>query len=171
MRAADVAAEGAPRGDDGDGRRRIEARILDPRLGSWWPMPGYATDGSAALDLRACIDSPKLLIPGDRLTIGTGLAVHIADPGLVGIVASRSGLSLKHGLRVAQGIGVIDADYTGEIGVILHNEGGETYALEPGERIAQLLIQPVERVELEPVEAFSAGSGRGAGGFGHTGRS
>ncbi|MBK1727050.1 dUTP diphosphatase [Halorhodospira neutriphila] len=150
--------------------RRIETRILDGRLGSEWPLPGYATDGSAALDLRACLDAPQTLHPGERRLVGTGLAVHIADPNLVGIVASRSGLSLKHGLRVAQGIGVIDADYTGEIGVILHHDGTVPYELQPGERIAQLMLQPVERVALEPVEAFSAASGRGAGGFGHSGK-
>ena len=141
--------------------RMIETKILDPRLGKKWPMPSYATAGSAAIDLRACLDAPQTLHPGARRLIGTGLAVHIADPGLVGIVASRSGLSLKHGLRVAQGIGVIDADYTGEIGVILHHDGTEPYEIQPGERIAQLMFQPVERVALEPVEAFSAESGRG----------
>ena len=149
--------------------RSIETKILDERLGSEWPLPSSATDGSAAIDLRACFVAPQTLHPGERQIIGTGLAVHIADPALVGIVASRSGLSLHHGVRVAQGIGVIDADYTGEIGVILINDGLEPYEIQPGERIAQLMIQPVERVELEPVEAFSAESGRGAGGFGSTG--
>lgn len=157
--------------------RTIETKILDSRHGSEWPLPSYATDGSAAIDLRACrigrtamfAGPVTVLPPGERRLVGTGLAVHIADPGLVGIIASRSGLSLKHGIRVAQGIGVIDADYTGEIGVILANDGTGPYAVQPGERIAQLMFQPVERVALEPVEAFSAESGRGAGGFGSTG--
>lgn len=159
--------------------RSIEARILDKRLGSEWPLlPSYATRYSAGLDLRACRlsnGSPLTgnglpLEPGERRLVGTGLAIHIDDPGLVGIIASRSGLSLKYGVRVAQGIGVIDADYTGEIGVILANDGAESYEIQPGERIAQLMFQPVERVALEPVEAFSAASERGAGGFGSTGR-
>ena len=150
--------------------RNIEARILDERLGDEIPLPSYATDGAAALDLRACLTEPVVMEPGQRQLIGTGLAVNIQDPGLVGIVASRSGLSLKHGLRVAQGIGVIDSDYHGEIGVILAHEGHEPYTLTPGERIAQLLFQPVARVALDYVEAFSEATERGSGGFGHTGR-
>jgi len=150
--------------------RKIEARIVDERLGSEWPLPGYATDGSAAMDLRARIHDSMCIYPGQRRLVGTGLAVHIADPGLVGVVASRSGLSLNHGLRVAQGIGVIDADYTGEIKVILTNDDpDEPCLIEPGERIAQLMFQPVERVELKPVEAFSEYTARGSGGFGSTG--
>ncbi|MFW5972398.1 MAG: dUTP diphosphatase [Bacteroidota bacterium] len=160
--------------------RKIETKILDSRLGSEWPLPDYATDGAAAIDLRACnIDIDKHLqghgkgltiSPGERHLIGTGLAIHIVDPNLVGIVASRSGLSLKHGIRIAQGIGVIDADYTGEIKVILQHDGDAPYAIQPGERIAQLFFQPIERVELEPIETFSTTSERGARGFGHTGR-
>ena len=149
--------------------RKIEAYIVDERLGSEIPLPGYATDGSAAMDLRACLSEPLPLQPGERRLVGTGLAVHIADPGLVGVVASRSGLSLKHGLRVAQGIGVIDSDYTGEIGVILQHDGTAAYTVEPGERIAQLMIQPVAQVELAYVDAFTAGTARGSGGFGHSG--
>ncbi|ABM63061.1 dUTP diphosphatase [Halorhodospira halophila] len=149
--------------------RRIEARIVDARLGSEIPLPDYATDGSAAIDLRACLDEPLALEPGQRRLIGTGLAVNIHDPGLVGVVASRSGLSLKHGLRVAQGIGVIDSDYHGEIGVILAHDGTEPYTITPGERIAQLLFQPVVQVTLDYVSAFSATTERGEGGFGHSG--
>jgi len=149
--------------------RRIEARIVDERLGSEFPLPHYATDGSAAVDLRACLSEPLRLGPGERRLIGTGLAVNIHDPGLVGVVASRSGLSLKHGLRVAQGIGVIDSDYHGEIGVILAHDGTEAYTITPGERIAQLLFQPVVQVTLDYVPAFSATTERGEGGFGHSG--
>lgn len=149
--------------------RHIEARILDPRLGSEFPAPEYATPGSAGMDLRACLEQPIVLNPGDRQLIPTGMAINMKDPGLVAIVASRSGLSLKHGVRVAQGIGVIDADYHGEIRVILANDGTEPYSIEPGERIAQLLFQPVVQVQWEWTQDFDTDSTRGQGGFGSTG--
>ncbi|MFP4146374.1 MAG: dUTP diphosphatase [Halorhodospira sp.] len=149
--------------------RKIEARIVDQRLGREIPLPTYATEGAAAMDLRACLSEPQRLAPGERRLFGTGLAVNIHDPGLVGIVASRSGLSLKHGIRVAQGVGVIDSDYHGEIGVILAHDGAEAYTIDPGERIAQLLFQPVVQVSLAYVEAFSTVTDRGSGGFGHSG--
>lgn len=152
--------------------RRIEARIVNSLLGdNNIPMPTYATDGSAAMDLRACIAEPVTIAPGDRLLIKSGLAINMMDPSLVAIVASRSGLSLKHGIRVAQGIGVIDADYHGEIGVILANDGVEAYTVQPGDRIAQLMFQPVVQVSLCVVEEFSTETVRGAGGFGSTGKS
>lgn len=150
--------------------RRIEARIVNPLLGQQVPAPSYATDGSAAMDLRACIEAPVTLAPGGRALVKTGLAINMMDPGLVAIVASRSGLSLKHGVRVAQGIGVIDADYHGEIGVILANDGEQAYVVEPGERIAQLMFQPVVQVALQFVDAFSTETARGEGGFGSTGK-
>ena len=150
--------------------RRIEARIVNPLLGSALPTPSYATDGAAALDLRACLAEAVVLPSGGRVLIPTGLAVNMQDPGLVAIVASRSGLSLKHGVRVAQGIGVIDADYHGEIAVILANDGAEDFRIEPGDRIAQLLFQPVVRVALDFVEQFAKPTARGSGGFGSTGR-
>lgn len=149
--------------------RRIEARIVNPLLGTRIPLPTYATDGAAAMDLRACLEEPLVLAPGQRALVKTGLAINMMDPGLVAIVASRSGLSLKHGIRVAQGIGVIDADYHGEIGVILANDGEQPFTIEPGERIAQMVIVPVAQVQLQVVEDFAA-SARGAGGFGHSGR-
>lgn len=149
--------------------RRIETRIVNPLLGTKIPLPGYATDGSAAMDLRACIDESIELVPGGRLLVKTGIAINMMDPGLVAIVASRSGLSLKHGVRVAQGIGVIDADYHGEIGVILANDGDVPYTIEPGERIAQLMFQPVVQVDLHYVDTFSIKTERGEGGFGSTG--
>lgn len=149
--------------------RRIEARIVNPLLGTDIPMPAYETDGAAAMDLRACISAPVVLRAGSRQLIKTGLAINMVDPGLVAIVASRSGLSLKHGVRVAQGIGVIDSDYHGEIGVILANDGTEDYTVQPGDRIAQLMFQPVVQVSLAVVDEFSVTTGRGAGGFGSTG--
>ncbi len=149
--------------------RRIEARIVNDLLGTTIPEPKYATSGAAAMDLRACIESAVTLHPGHRVLIKTGLAINMKDPSLVAIVASRSGLSLKHGIRVAQGIGVIDADYHGEIGIILANDGDEPYLIEPGERIAQLMFQPVVQVQLDYVDNFSNQTARGEGGFGSTG--
>lgn len=149
--------------------RRIEARIVNELLGRDIPVPTYATDGSAAMDLRACLAAPVTIPPGGRQLIQTGLAVNMMDPGLVAIVASRSGLSLKHHVHVAQGIGVIDADYHGEIGVILANDGVAPYVVQPGDRIAQLMFQPVVQVALSFVEQFSTQTARGEGGFGSTG--
>jgi len=151
-------------------RRRIQTRIVNPLLGAQIALPAYATDGAAALDLRACIAEAVTLAPGARLLVATGIAIDMMDPGLVAIVASRSGLSLKHGVRVAQGIGVIDADYHGEIRVILANDGSEPYRIEPGERIAQLMFQPVVQVELQYVDEFSSDTARSSSGFGSTGR-
>jgi len=122
------------------------------------------------MDLRACISSPVALPPGGQQLIKTGIALNMADPGLVAIVASRSGLSLKHQVRVAQGIGVIDADYHGEIAVILANDGSEEYIVNPGDRIAQLLFQPVVQVALQFVDSFATPTARGEGGFGSTGK-
>lgn len=149
--------------------RRIEARIVNPLLGTEMPLPAYETDGSAAMDLRACISEPIVIRPGGRELIKTGLAINMMDPGLVAIVASRSGLSLKHHVHVAQGIGVIDSDYHGEIGVILANDGLEEYTVKPGDRIAQLMFQPVVQVSLAVVDQFSTQTKRGEGGFGSTG--
>ena len=151
-------------------RRMIEARIVNDLLGKDLPLPTYATDGSAAIDLRACIEAPVTIPPGGRHLIKTGMAINMMDPGLVAIIASRSGLSLKHGVRVAQGIGVIDADYHGEIAVILANDGEEPYLVSAGDRIAQMMFQPVIQVDLNYVEEFSITTERGAGGFGHSGK-
>ena len=150
--------------------RRIEARIVNDLLGTDIALPAYATDGSAAMDLRACLSAPAVIAPGQRLLVKTGLAINMLDPGLVAIVASRSGLSLKHGVRVAQGVGVIDADYHGEIGVILANDGTVPFTVEPGDRIAQLMFQPVVQVDLHLVDDFTSRTERGTGGFGSTGR-
>lgn len=150
--------------------RRIETRIVNPLLGDTIETPSYATDGAAAMDLRACIAEPVTLAAGGRLLVKTGIAINMMDPGLVAIVASRSGLSLKHGVRVAQGIGVIDADYHGEIAVILANDSKTAYLIQPGERIAQLMFQPVIQVALQMVDEFSTVTERGTGGFGSTGK-
>lgn len=151
-------------------KRRIEAKIVNPLLGAGIPAPTYATDGAAAMDLRACIAAAVTIQPGQRLLVATGIAINMMDPGLVAIVASRSGLSLKHGVRVAQGIGVIDADYHGEICVILANDGDKPFQIEPGDRIAQLMFQPVVQVALHFTDEFSTETGRGTGGFGSTGK-
>lgn len=150
--------------------RRIEARIVNKLLGNEIPLPEYATDGSAAMDLRACISSPITIPPGGRELIKTGLAINMMDPGLVAIVASRSGLSLKHHVHVAQGIGVIDADYHGEIAVILANDGSADYTVQQGDRIAQLMFQPVVQMAFNIVDQFSTQTDRGEGGFGSTGK-
>jgi dUTP pyrophosphatase len=145
--------------------------MVNEMLGQEIPLPTYATDGSAAMDLRACITAPVTILPGGRELIKTGLAINMMDPGLVAIVASRSGLSLKHHVHVAQGIGVIDADYHGEISVILANDSEEQYIVQPGDRIAQLMFQSVVQVSLSFVEKFSTETSRGEGGFGSTGNS
>lgn len=150
--------------------RSIEARMVSDLLGGVIEAPSYATDGSAAMDLRACIAEPVSVPAGGRQLIKTGLAINMMDPGLVAIVASRSGLSLKHGVRVAQGMGVIDADYHGEIGVILANDGAQEYVVQPGDRIAQLMFQPVVQVAFSFVNEFSSQTQRGEGGFGSTGK-
>jgi len=150
--------------------RRIEARIVNPLLGSRIPEPAYATPGSAAMDLRACIESPLALAPGAVSLVKTGLAINMMDPGLMAVVASRSGLALKHRVFVLNAPGIVDADYHGEIGVVLANLGEETYTVQPGERIAQLLFQPVVQVALHYVDQFSSETERGEGGFGSTGK-
>ena len=150
-------------------KRLIQARVVNPLLNNF-ELPSYATSGSAAMDLRACIESPITLDPGTRIAVPTGIAINMMDPGLVAIVASRSGLSLKHGIRVAQGIGVIDSDYHGEIKVILANDSAVSYEIQPGERIAQVLFQAVTQVDLHLVEEFTTQTARGTGGFGSTGK-
>lgn len=151
-------------------RRLIQTKIVNPLIGTTIPVPEYATAGAAAMDLRACISEAIELNPGERQLIKTGIAINMMDPSLVAIVASRSGLSLKHGIRVAQGIGVIDADYHGEIGVILANDSNDAYTVNPGDRIAQLMFQPVVQVSLDIVDEFTTQTQRGTGGFGSTGK-
>ena len=148
----------------------VQLRTLDPRLGREIPLPEYKTDGSAGLDLRACIDGPATIGPGDTRLVATGLAVHIADPGYAAVILPRSGLGHRHGIVLGNLVGLIDSDYQGEILVSCWNRGREGYVVEPGERIAQLVVVPVARARFELVEAFSEETKRGTGGFGHTGR-
>jgi dUTP pyrophosphatase len=144
----------------------IDIRILDPRLHD--SQPGYATAGSAGIDLRACIHVPLALAPGDTALVPTGIAIHLADPGLAAIVLPRSGLGHKHGVVLGNLVGLIDSDYQGQIMVSAWNRGTAAYTLQPLDRIAQLVVVPVLQVAFNVVEDFAA-SARGAGGFGSTG--
>lgn len=150
--------------------REIETKIMSPLLGDTIPLPSYATDGAAALDLRACLESAITVLPGETVTIPSGIAIGIHDPGLVAILAPRSGLGIKHGIVLANTIGVIDSDYQGEIKVGIRNQGQQPYTIQPGERICQMLFVPVVQACLRVVTEFSEESARGTGGFGHTGR-
>ena len=147
--------------------RRLEVRILDPRIRGH--LPHYATTGAAGLDLRACLDAPLELRPGDSRLVRSGLAIHLGDPGLAAVVLPRSGLGAKHGIVLGNLVGLIDSDYQGEVMVSVWNRGGNAFTIRPLERIAQLVVVPVVQVELAVVEEFAA-STRGAGGFGSTGR-
>jgi len=149
--------------------QKIQLRILDPRLGNEFPLPHYATDGSAGMDMRACLDGPLELGPGDTHLIPTGLAIHVADTGLAAVLLPRSGLGHKHGVVLGNLVGLIDSDYQGQVFVSCWNRGKKSFTVEPGERIAQMVIVPVVRAEFEIVDDFDT-SERGAGGFGHTGR-
>ena len=148
-------------------RPRIDVRILDARLHD--SSPQYATAGSAGLDLKACIPEPMILPPGDTALVPSGIAIHLADPGLAALVLPRSGLGHKHGIVLGNLVGLIDSDYQGEIMVSTWNRSREPYTLQPLERIAQLVIIPVHQVALNVVQAF-AESERGDGGFGSTGQ-
>jgi len=146
----------------------LKVRILDARIGKEFPLPAYATSGSAGLDLRACLDAPLTLAPGKAELVPTGLAIHIDDPGLAAVILPRSGLGHKHGVVLGNLVGLIDSDYQGQLMVSCWNRGSVEFVVQPGERIAQMVIVPVVQVRLEIVEDFAA-SARGAGGFGHTG--
>jgi dUTP pyrophosphatase len=149
--------------------QKIQLKILDSRIGSEYPLPHYATDGSAAMDLRACLDQTLSLAPGQTELLPTGLAIHIADPGLAAVLLPRSGLGHKHGIVLGNLVGLIDSDYQGQLFVSCWNRGEERFSIEPGERIAQMLFVPVVRPSFDVVDEF-VDSSRGAGGFGHTGR-
>ena len=151
-------------------RHKIETKITNPLMGTAIPLPAYATDGAAAMDLRACLKEPQTVEPGETVFISSGIAISIHDPGLVALLLPRSGLGIKHGIVLANTVGVIDSDYQGEIGIGIHNRGQSPYTIEPGERICQMMFVPVAQVALAVVEDFSEESARGAGGFGHTGR-
>lgn len=146
----------------------LQAKILDPRLGSEFPLPSYATPGSAGLDLRAMLQEDLTLEPGQTVLIPTGLAIHIADPGLAALILPRSGLGHKHGIVLGNLVGLIDSDYQGELMVSCWNRGHDSFTLKVGERLAQLVLVPVVQARFELVDDFD-NSERGAGGFGHSG--
>ncbi|APQ12690.1 deoxyuridine 5'-triphosphate nucleotidohydrolase [Pseudomonas oryzihabitans] len=146
----------------------LQAKILDPRLGRDFPLPSYATPGSAGLDLRAMLQEDLVLEPGQTALIPTGLAIHIADPSLAALVLPRSGLGHKHGIVLGNLVGLIDSDYQGELMVSCWNRGQTTFTMSIGERIAQLMLVPVVQAHFDIVESFTE-TERGAGGFGHSG--
>jgi dUTP pyrophosphatase len=146
----------------------LEVKVLDPRFGDEWPMPAYATEHSAGLDLRAALDAPLELAPGDTALIPSGLAIHLADPTLCAVILPRSGLGHRHGIVLGNGTGLIDADYQGPLMISTWNRGRETFTIAPGDRIAQLVVLPIVRATLQVVDTFEE-SARGSGGFGHTG--
>jgi dUTP pyrophosphatase len=148
---------------------RLQLKILDDRLGDAFPLPDYATDGSAGMDLRAMLDGPLELGPGETELIPSGIAVHIADPSLAAVILPRSGLGHKHGIVLGNLVGLIDSDYQGQLYVSCWNRGADSFRIEIGERIAQLVLVPVVRAVFERVDEFED-SDRGAGGFGHSGR-
>lgn len=149
--------------------RSIQFKVLDPRLGDSISLPEYATHGSAGLDLRACLDEALTISPGETHLIPTGMAIHIADPNLAGVILPRSGLGHKHGIVLGNLVGLIDSDYQGQIYVSCWNRGDSIFTIEVGDRIAQMVFVPVAQVALERVDTFDT-SHRGDGGFGHTGK-
>jgi dUTP pyrophosphatase len=149
-------------------RQPIQLKILDPRLGKEFPLPDYATPGSAGVDLRACVDTVLRIEPGQTVLVPTGMAIHMEDPGLAAVILPRSGLGHKHGIVLGNLVGLIDSDYQGQIMVSCWNRGTEAFELEPGARLAQMVFVPVVQARFEVVAEFGA-SQRGAGGFGHTG--
>ncbi|OGI59210.1 MAG: deoxyuridine 5'-triphosphate nucleotidohydrolase [Candidatus Muproteobacteria bacterium RBG_19FT_COMBO_61_10] len=149
--------------------QKIQLKILDSRIGSKFPLPKFATDGSAGVDLCACLDKALTIAPGATHLIPTGIAIHIANPGLAALLLPRSGLGHKHGIVLGNLVGLIDSDYQGELMVSCWNRGQDPFTIEPGERIAQMAFVPVAQVEFDVVDEFAV-SRRGAGGFGHTGR-
>ncbi|MCU0936881.1 MAG: dUTP diphosphatase [Gammaproteobacteria bacterium] len=150
--------------------RKVALKVLDPRLGSDYPLPAYASDGAAGVDLRACVDAPLTVGAGETHLIPTGLAIHIEDPGVAAVVLPRSGLGHRHGIVLGNLVGLIDSDYQGQVYVSCWNRGRDAYSIQPGERIAQLVFLPILRVDFEVVGDFEP-SRRGAGGFGSSGRS
>ena len=148
---------------------KVQVKLLDPRLGKEWPLPSYATAGSAGLDLRACLDEAIEIEPGQTVLVKTGMAIYIHDVNFAGLILPRSGLGHKHGIVLGNLVGLIDSDYHGELMVSVWNRGQTTFRLEPGERLAQYVLVPVVQAEFEQVEEFEE-TLRGAGGFGHTGK-
>ncbi len=148
---------------------KVQLKVLDPRLGNEWPLPTYATAGSAGLDLRACLDEAIQIEPGQTILVKTGMAIYIEDVNYAGLILPRSGLGHKHGIVLGNLVGLIDSDYQGELMVSVWNRGQQAFTLEPGERLAQYVLVPVIQAEFEQVDEFVA-TERGAGGFGHTGK-
>jgi dUTP pyrophosphatase len=148
--------------------KKLRVRILDPRLGRDIELPRPATAGSAGLDLRACLDAPLVLEPGQTHLVPTGIAIHLADPGLAAVLLPRSGLGHKHGIVLGNLVGLIDSDYQGQVMVSIWNRSAHPFTIAPGDRIAQMIVVPVVQVEIDVVAEFEA-SERGAGGFGSTG--
>lgn len=149
--------------------KNVALKIIDPRIGSQFPMPGYATEGSAGIDLRACIDEPLTLAPGSKALIGAGFAMHMKDTSMAATLLPRSGLGYKNGIVLKNLVGLLDADYQGEVKIAAWNTGDEAYTIEPGDRIAQMVFLPIIQPEFNVVEEFDV-SERGEGGFGHTGK-
>lgn len=150
--------------------RSLQVKIIDPRIGTEFPLPAYATEGSAGMDLRALLKAPHTLKPGETLLIPTGIAIHIGNPHVAALILPRSGLGHKHGIVLGNLVGLIDSDYQGELMVSCWNRGNTEFVIEPGERIAQLVLVPVLQTQFEVVSEFSE-SDRSSGGFGSTGRS
>ena len=146
----------------------LQLKVLDARFGGEWPLPAYATEASARLDLRAALEAPLELAPGDAALVPSGISIHIADPALCAVILPRSGLGHKHGIVLGNGTGLIDADYQGPLMISVWNRGRDAFTMQPGDRIAQLMLLPVVRATLQVVDEFEA-SARGSGGFGHTG--
>ncbi len=147
--------------------RRLDVKILDPRIREM--LPQYGTPGAAGLDLRACLDAPLTLQPGDSRLVASGIAIHIGDPGYAAIILPRSGLGAKNGIVLGNLVGLIDSDYQGQVFISMWNRGQAAFTIQPMDRIAQLVVVPVAQVEFNVVEDFAA-STRGAGGFGSTGK-
>ncbi|MGE5624688.1 MAG: dUTP diphosphatase [Bacillota bacterium] len=147
----------------------IKLKILDPRIGKEFPLPQHATAGSAGMDIRACLKEPLTLTPGDAVLIPSGIAIHIGDPAYAAVLLPRSGLGHKHGIVLGNLTGLIDSDYQGEVLVSCWNRGREAFTVQPGERVAQMVILPVAHAQFEVVGEFEE-SKRGAGGFGHSGK-
>lgn len=148
---------------------KVQVKVLDSRLGNEWPMPTYATTGSAGLDLRACVDAATVIEPGQTVLVKTGLSIYIEDPHFAGLILPRSGLGHKHGIVLGNLVGLIDSDYQGELMVSVWNRSQTAFILEPGERLAQYVLVPVIQAQFDIVNEFEA-TERGAGGFGHTGQ-
>ncbi|MEE8388223.1 MAG: dUTP diphosphatase [Acidiferrobacterales bacterium] len=149
--------------------QKIQLKILDKRIGKEFPLPQHATDGSAGMDMRACLDEHLRVEPGEAHLIPTGFAIHIADPGLAAVLLPRSGLGHKHGIVLGNLVGLIDSDYQGQVFISIWNRSDHSFTIEPGDRIAQMVFVPVVQAEFEVVDEFDA-SHRGDGGFGHSGK-